>query len=1417
MSQEYTEDKEVKLTKLSSGRRLLEAMLILCSLFAIWLMAALLSFNPSDPSWSQTAWHEPIHNLGGAPGAWLADTLFFIFGVMAYTIPVIIIGGCWFAWRHQENDEYIDYFAVSLRLIGALALILTSCGLAAINADDIWYFASGGVIGSLLSTTLQPLLHSSGGTIALLCIWAAGLTLFTGWSWVSIAEKLGGGILSVLTFASNRTRRDDTWVDEGEYEDDEEEYDDEEAARPQESRRARILRSALARRKRLAEKFTNPMGRKTDAALFSGKRMDDGEEVVHYSASGAPVAADDVLFSGASAARPAEDDVLFSGASAVRPGDFDPYDPLLNGHSIAEPVSAAAAATAAPQAWAESPVGHHGAAPAYQPEASYPPQQAYQPEPAPFQQAAYQPPAGQTAPQAYQPEPAPYQQPVYDPRAGQPAPQAYQPEPAPYQQPAYDPYAGQPAPQAYQPEPAPYQQPAYDPHAGQPAPQAYQPEPAPYQQPAYDPYAGQPAPQAYQPEPAPYQQPTYDPYAGQPAPQTYQQPAYDPNAGQPAPQTYQQPAYDPHAGQPAPQPYQPEPAAYQPQSAPVPPPEPEPEVVQEEVKRPPLYYFEEVEEKRARERELLASWYQPIPEPESPIATKPLTPPTTASKPPVETTVVSAVAAGVHQATAASGGAAAATSSTAASAAATPLFSPASSGPRVQVKEGIGPKLPRPNRVRVPTRRELASYGIKLPSQREAEQRARQAERDPHYDDELLSDEEADAMEQDELARQFAATQQQRYGHRWEDDNATDDDEADAAAEAELARQFAATQQQRYATEQPPGANPFSPADYEFSPMKTLVNDGPSEPLFTPTPEVQPQQPAQRYQQPAAAPQQGYQPAQHQPIHHQPVPPQPQSYPTASQPVQPQQPVAPQGHQPAAPAPQESLIHPLLMRNGDSRPLQKPTTPLPSLDLLTPPPSEVEPVDTFALEQMARLVEARLADFRIKADVVNYSPGPVITRFELNLAPGVKAARISNLSRDLARSLSTVAVRVVEVIPGKPYVGLELPNKKRQTVYLREVLDNAKFRDNPSPLTVVLGKDIAGDPVVADLAKMPHLLVAGTTGSGKSVGVNAMILSMLYKAQPEDVRFIMIDPKMLELSVYEGIPHLLTEVVTDMKDAANALRWSVNEMERRYKLMSALGVRNLAGYNEKIAEAARMGRPIPDPYWKPGDSMDAVHPVLEKLPYIVVLVDEFADLMMTVGKKVEELIARLAQKARAAGIHLVLATQRPSVDVITGLIKANIPTRIAFTVSSKIDSRTILDQGGAESLLGMGDMLYSGPNSTTPVRVHGAFVRDQEVHAVVQDWKARGRPQYVDGITSDSESEGGGGGFDGGEELDPLFDQAVNFVTEKRKASISGVQRQFRIGYNRAARIIEQMEAQGIVSEQGHNGNREVLAPPPFE
>ncbi|HBC0968432.1 TPA: DNA translocase FtsK [Escherichia coli] len=1360
MSQEYTEDKEVTLTKLSSGRRLLEALLILIVLFAVWLMAALLSFNPSDPSWSQTAWHEPIHNLGGMPGAWLADTLFFIFGVMAYTIPVIIVGGCWFAWRHQSSDEYIDYFAVSLRIIGVLALILTSCGLAAINADDIWYFASGGVIGSLLSTTLQPLLHSSGGTIALLCVWAAGLTLFTGWSWVTIAEKLGGWILNILTFASNRTRRDDTWVDEDEYEDDEE-YEDENHGKQHESRRARILRGALARRKRLAEKFINPMGRQTDAALFSGKRMDDEEEIT-YTARG--VAAD-------------PDDVLFSGNRATQP-EYDEYDPLLNGAPITEPVAVAAAATTATQSWA-----------------------------APVEPVTQTPPVASVDVPPTQPTVA--WQPVPGPQTGEPviapAPEGY-PQQSQYAQPAVQ--YNEPLQQPVQP-----QQPYYAPAAEQPV-----------QQPYYAPAAEQPVQQPYY-APAPEQ-----PVAGNAWQAEEQQSTFAPQSTYQTEQTYRQPA----AQEPLYQ--QPQPVEQQPVV------EPEPVVEETKPTRPPLYYFEEVEEKRAREREQLAAWYQPIPEPvkePEPIKSS-LKAPSVAAVPPVEAAAaVSPLASGVKKATLATG---------AAATVAAPVFSLANSGgPRPQVKEGIGPQLPRPKRIRVPTRRELASYGIKLPSQRAAEEKAREAQRNQYDSGDQYNDDEIDAMQQDELARQFAQTQQQRYGEQYQHDVPVNTEDADAAAEAELARQFAQTQQQRYSGEQPAGANPFSLDDFEFSPMKALLDDGPHEPLFTPIvePVQQPQQPVapqQQYQQPQqpVAPQQQYQqpqqPVAPQPQYQQPQYQQPQQpvaqqpqYQQPQQPVapqqqyqQPQQPVAPQPQyqqpqQPVAPQPHDTLLHPLLMRNGDSRPLHKPTTPLPSLDLLTPPPSEVEPVDTFALEQMARLVEARLADFRIKADVVNYSPGPVITRFELNLAPGVKAARISNLSRDLARSLSTVAVRVVEVIPGKPYVGLELPNKKRQTVYLREVLDNAKFRDNPSPLTVVLGKDIAGEPVVADLAKMPHLLVAGTTGSGKSVGVNAMILSMLYKAQPEDVRFIMIDPKMLELSVYEGIPHLLTEVVTDMKDAANALRWCVNEMERRYKLMSALGVRNLAGYNEKIAEADRMMRPIPDPYWKPGDSMDAQHPVLKKEPYIVVLVDEFADLMMTVGKKVEELIARLAQKARAAGIHLVLATQRPSVDVITGLIKANIPTRIAFTVSSKIDSRTILDQAGAESLLGMGDMLYSGPNSTLPVRVHGAFVRDQEVHAVVQDWKARGRPQYVDGITSDSESEGGAGGFDGAEELDPLFDQAVQFVTEKRKASISGVQRQFRIGYNRAARIIEQMEAQGIVSEQGHNGNREVLAPPPFD
>lgn len=1190
MSQEYTEDKDVSLQSMSSGRRLLEAMLILVALFAIYLMVSLVSFNPSDPSWSQTAWHEPIHNIGGSVGAWLADTLLFIFGVMAYAIPPVILGLCWIAFRQRDSQDYFDYFAVGLRLIGVLALVVTTCGMAALNADDIWYFASGGVIGSLVSNAIAPWFSPAGGTLMLLCVWAAGITLYTGWSWLTIAERIGGVVMGVLTFASNRSRHDEPWQEE-----------------------------------------------------------DDERDAREYADVPELHAADQ------------DDDVLLSAPRAAAEPAASQQDPLL--------AKAAAATSAAVAATAEAA------------EVTLAP-------------AATVTPAPETAPAAAAVS------------ASAPAASATSIPASPSAQPA--PAYAQSAPAA----------PAYAQSA--PAPQSV---------------ANSPAQSASAPEDS-----------------------------------------------------------------------------------PPLYHFEMPDDAPASpsfsayddDEPKMGNWRD-------------------------TSAIPAASAAAASAATAAQ-----ATTRTA------PVFDLApETNLNPQVKQGIGPALPRPNPVKLPTRRELASYGIKLPSQRMAEEKAKTEETEPVSAGSVSSAPDAEeALQQAELRQAFQSEQQQRYGTSWQQD---EEDEQDEQQQDALARQFAEQQQQRYEPEvkKEPVFNIDTASAFDFSPMKDLVDDGPSEPLFTiaatPEPEApavshepwqqvsevsRPQAPAHvpapasfapaesAYSAPAAPSEPDYAApaATSAPAYGAPAAPQAPAYAApaygtpAAAPVQPVEEAKPSLH--------DSLIHPFLMRH--EQPLEKPSTPLPSLDLLTAPPEEEEPVDMFSLEQTARLVESRLGDYRVKAEVVGISPGPVITRFELDLAPGVKAARISNLSRDLARSLSTVAVRVVEVIPGKPYVGLELPNKHRQTVYLREVLDCPKFRDNPSPLAVVLGKDIAGQPVVADLAKMPHLLVAGTTGSGKSVGVNAMIISMLYKATPEEVRFIMIDPKMLELSVYEGIPHLLTEVVTDMKDAANALRWSVGEMERRYKLMSALGVRNLAGYNEKVEQAEAMGRPIPDPFWKPGDSMDMTPPVLEKLPYIVVMVDEFADLIMAVGKKVEELIARLAQKARAAGIHLVLATQRPSVDVITGLIKANIPTRIAFTVSSKIDSRTILDQGGAESLLGMGDMLYMPPNSSLPIRVHGAFVRDQEVHAVVQDWKARGRPQYIDSITAGEESENAGG-IDSDEELDPLFDQAVGFVVDKRRASISGVQRQFRIGYNRAARIIEQMEAQGIVSAPGHNGNREVLSPPPHD
>ncbi|MFY9180534.1 MAG: DNA translocase FtsK 4TM domain-containing protein [Venatoribacter sp.] len=489
--------------------------------------------------------------------------------------------------------------------------------------------------------------------------------------------------------------------------------------------------------------------------------------------------------------------------------------------------------------------------------------------------------------------------------------------------------------------------------------------------------------------------------------------------------------------------------------------------------------------------------------------------------------------------------------------------------------------------------------------------------------------------------------------------------------------------------------------------------------------------------------------------------------------------------------------------------------PLPSIALLTPPRPQVGGFSAERLQELSRLLVQKLADFGVKVEVTAVAPGPVITRFEIQPAPGVKASKISNLARDLARSMAMPSVRVVEVIPGKSVMGIEIPNEDRAIVSLSEVLSSQDYDKSKSPLTLALGHDIGGNPVITDLAKMPHLLVAGTTGSGKSVGVNAMLLSLLFKATPDELRLILVDPKMLELSVYEGIPHLLTPVVTDMKEAASALRWSVAEMERRYQLMAAMGVRNLAGFNKKINDAIEEGKPLTDPLWKIEQSFETQPPLLEPLPYIVIVIDEFADMMMMVGKKVEELIARIAQKARAAGIHMILATQRPSVDVITGLIKANIPTRMAFQVSSKIDSRTILDQGGAEQLLGHGDMLFMPPGIALPERVHGAFVDDDEVHRVVAEWKKRGAPQYLEEITSideDGNLVGSGdseGSADG--EQDELYDLAVAFVLESGKCSISSVQRKLRVGYNRAANIVDAMQAAGVVSAPAHNGSREVL------
>lgn len=1214
MSQEYTEDKNIRLTKISNRRRIWEAILILIGIGAVFLMVSLLSFHPSDPSWSQTTWNEPIQNLGGSIGAWLADILFSAFGLLAYAIPVVVVFGCWNSLRYQQNREYTDFFSLALRTIGALALIFTSCALADLNFDDIYNFSSGGVIGSLFSKALLPWFNVLGATLALLSVWAIGFTLFTGWSWLTITEKIGAVILGSVGFITNRGQN------EADYEDEEEDTQD-------------VV---------------------TELVENSNQKENQQSEL-------ATEESDDILFSAPSALELARQQEIDTLQSKTEQEDdlpsFSAANDIADEHVQTDPL--VPATVSQPTDTEEEPEHYRFDIP----EAFL--KKEAQPEVNAPQRSAY------SIPEENTPSVMPFEnEPMAQPSSI--STDSFMPvgraEPTFSLTPDTDPLtqAGTVA--------AGVATSALVSHGSQ-VKQGLGPE---------------------LPRPNPVRLPTRRELYG----------IHIPSQREAELRRREEVVQS----------------------------EPEDELadIQEQANFEQELRQQFLEQQRERYGENESA------DPDDII--------------------------GSHQPN---------------------ITTPISSFSHQQNDYQDEPTV---------TANTFSST------------------------EENNNDIDEDEQYQQQLAAQFKQQLQDRYG----DDVSLDDDEdevlpqisipapslqATTGYQPHIQHSFASQSAQPTQTIEKkveyPASNAFlqiSPRDEEegeyspkielereltaleaFSPIDDLLDEDPIEPVFTPivsepvTPQVAPQ----------TAPQSRIEPQ-----------------PNMAQHFAQQQ--------------QESLIHPFLMRND--RPLQKPTTPMPSLDLLTTPPVEDEPVDMFELERIGKLIEARLNDYRVKAKVVGISPGPVITRFELELAPGVKAARISNLSRDLARSLSAIAVRIVEVIPGKPYVGLELPNKKRQTVYMHELLDSDAFRDSRSPLTVVLGKDIGGQPVVANLAKMPHLLVAGTTGSGKSVGVNAMIISILYKAKPEDVRFIMIDPKMLELSVYEGIPHLLTEVVTDMKDAASALRWSVTEMERRYKLMSALGVRNLAGYNEKIKEAEAMGRPIPDPFWKPTDSMATEMPTLEKEPYIVVVVDEFADLMMTAGKKVEELIARLAQKARAAGIHLVLATQRPSVDIITGLIKANIPSRIAFTVSSKIDSRTILDQGGAESLLGMGDMLYA-PNGFVPERVHGAFVSDDEVHAVATDWKARGRPQYIEAITKCSEEGEGnsGGGYDDGEELDPLFDQAVEFVVEKQRVSISGVQRQFRIGYNRAARIVEQMEMQGIVSAPNHNNTRDVLSPPPSD
>ncbi|HCE2179582.1 TPA: DNA translocase FtsK 4TM domain-containing protein [Vibrio parahaemolyticus] len=1008
---------EPQSSRLNGFQRLKECCFIVGVLSSVLLAVALFTFSPADPSWSQTAWGGEIDNAGGLFGAWLADTLFFTFGSLAYPIPFLLAAAAWVICRKRGEDEPIDFMLWGTRLLGLTVLIMTSCGLADINFNDIWYFSSGGVVGDVLSSLALPTLNVLGTTLVLLFLWGAGFTLFTGISWLNIVEWLGDRSLAVLAAIANKFRGSE-----------------QETLEPQ------------------LDEFVEDK--------VSTKHVEDDQQ---------------------------DDETL----------------PHLTAYEVEEPKEKAAV----------------------------------------------------------------HEYPIYMPQAKSET------------------------------------------------------------------------------------------------------------------------------------------------SAVKPTPEPQPQRVAA-VNATPTYI-----------------------EPEPQL--------------------------------------------------------------KAVSTDNVDPMVERTKQLNV-TIEELEAAAQQADDWASEEQTSQSyADTNAVYQEQVQAKHE-EVVEHDTPQRessyeeyeQFAAQQEQQlhveptpHEEPVIDTRALDDitDHAEPSEHIE------------------PTISDFDVVDEE----EAYVAPQPQSRSPEPQPIVQPQSVSQIQPEQTPEPSVVFEPA-------------PQEVEVEEVQDGDQDVAAFQSMVSSAQAKVAATQNPFLMKQEQNLPV--PEEPLPTLELLYHPEKRENFIDREALEQVARLVESKLADYKIKADVVGIYPGPVITRFELDLAPGVKVSRISGLSMDLARALSAMAVRVVEVIPGKPYVGLELPNMSRQTVYLSDVISSPQFEQAKSPTTVVLGQDIAGEAVIADIAKMPHVLVAGTTGSGKSVGVNVMILSMLYKASPEDLRFIMIDPKMLELSIYEGIPHLLAEVVTDMKDASNALRWCVGEMERRYKLMSALGVRNVKGFNEKLKMAAEAGHPIHDPFWQEGDSMDTEPPLLEKLPYIVVVVDEFADLMMVVGKKVEELIARLAQKARAAGIHLILATQRPSVDVITGLIKANIPTRVAFTVSTKTDSRTILDQGGAESLLGMGDMLYLPPGSSHTIRVHGAFASDDDVHAVVNNWKARGKPNYIDEIISGDqgpESLLPGEQMESDEEMDPLFDQVVEHVVQSRRGSVSGVQRRFKIGYNRAARIVEQLEAQGIVSAPGHNGNREVLAPAP--